>query len=151
MIDIFVVDEFKDDVDIILLEKAALQTLLHEGKIEEYELSIVIDTDDKLKELNNQFLGKDTPTDVLSFPADEFDPDTELSYLGDIIISFPTAQAQAVAAGVSTAAELQLLVVHGMLHILGHDHSTSGEKARMWAAQDAVLKTIGVKIDRLPE
>jgi probable rRNA maturation factor len=61
------------------------------------------------------------------------------SYLGDIILSFPRARAQAAAAGHAVEAELNLLVVHGVLHLLGHDHAGRADKARMWEAQEDVL------------
>jgi probable rRNA maturation factor len=67
-------------------------------------------------------------------------------YLGDIAISLPRATAQAEAAGHPVAAELQLLTVHGVLHLLGHDHAEPEEKAAMWAAQAAVLATLGVTL-----
>ena len=151
MIDVFVADEFEAAVNTETLTNAALKTLHHQGRQDEVELTLLIDADERLRELNLQFRGLDTTTDVLSFPADEFDPDTGLRYLGDIIISFPTAEAQAEAAGVSVDAELQLLVIHGVLHLLGHDHANPDEKARMWADQKAILDELGLTIQQLPE
>ncbi len=151
MIDIFVAEDYSEHVDTSLLENAAIQTLKHQGRLEELELSIVVDADERIQELNRQFIGVDAPTDVLSFPADEFDPDTGLVYLGDMILSFPTAKVQAEAAGVPVMDELQLLVVHAMLHLLGHDHADAKGKAAMWAAQSEVLNLLGVNITRLPE
>ncbi|MGH2523455.1 MAG: rRNA maturation RNase YbeY, partial [Anaerolineales bacterium] len=91
-------------------------------------------------------LGHDYPTDVLSFPSEETDPETGMRYFGDIAISFPHAHAQAAAGGHPVAAELQLLVVHGVLHLLGHDHAKRAEKARMWAAQAEILKKLKAPI-----
>jgi probable rRNA maturation factor len=84
-------------------------------------------------------MGIDAPTDVLSFPADLVDPDTRRRYLGDVIISLPRAEAQASENGQSLQDEVLLLAVHGVLHLLGHDHAEPEEKERMWAAQEAVL------------
>ena len=84
------------------------------------------------------------PTDVLSFPASETDPDTGASYIGDILISIPRAQAQADAAGHPLEAEVQLLVVHGVLHLLGYDHADAEEKALMWKAQAEILTGLGL-------
>jgi probable rRNA maturation factor len=109
-------------------------------------LSIVIGDDAQLQELNRQFLGLDAPTDVLSFPADEVDPDSGERYLGDVIISLPRAAAQAEAAGHSVQDELQLLVVHGVLHLLGFDHADPDEKERMWGIQAQVLHQLGLTI-----
>jgi probable rRNA maturation factor len=89
--------------------------------------------------LNRQYLGVDAPTDVLSFPVGEVDPESEALYLGDILISYPQALAQAEAAGHPVQAELQLLVVHGTLHLLGYDHAEEDEKTLMWKAQDEIL------------
>ena len=61
-------------------------------------------------------------------------------------ISLPRAQAQAKAGGHPVSAEVQLLVVHGALHLLGHDHAKSKEKARMWAAQSEILKHLKAPI-----
>ncbi|OGO38392.1 MAG: rRNA maturation RNase YbeY [Chloroflexi bacterium RBG_16_56_8] len=87
----------------------------------------------------------DTPTDVLSFPASEQDPESSAPYLGDILISVPRAVDQAQAAGHSAQDEVQLLVVHGVLHLLGHDHAKAQEKARMWKAQAEVLERLGLE------
>jgi probable rRNA maturation factor len=109
-------------------------------------LTILLTGDEKLRQLNRQFLGIDAPTDVLSFPAGETDPDTGEYYLGDVVISFPRAQAQAQERGHSTAEELDLLVVHGVLHLLGYDHADAEERDRMWAVQQQVLNQLGREI-----
>ncbi len=127
-----------------LLEGAARLTLEHEAESLDAELSIILTDDARLHELNLNYLGVDAPTDVLSFPASETDPETGARYLGDILISVPRAQAQAEAAGNPLDAELQLLVVHGVLHLLGHDHARVREKARMWKAQGEILKSLGL-------
>jgi probable rRNA maturation factor len=108
------------------------------------DMTIVLTDDEQLHELNREYLGVDAPTDVLSFPAAESDPETGTTYLGDILISIPRAAQQAQAAGHSVEDEVQLLVVHGTLHLLGHDHATAAEKARMWQAQAEVLSGLGL-------
>jgi probable rRNA maturation factor len=115
-------------------------------------LTLVVTDDAQVQSLNRDFLGIDEPTDVLSFPSGESapDPDTGEIYLGDIIISYPRAQAQAEAGGHPIQQELQLLVVHGVLHLLGYDHAEEEEKAEMWAAQEAVLIRLGSSL-RPPE
>jgi probable rRNA maturation factor len=65
-------------------------------------------------------------------------------YLGDIIIAVPYSARQAAASGHDLDAELQLLAVHGTLHLLGHDHADLEEKAKMWQAQTAVLTKLGL-------
>ncbi len=127
-----------------LLERAARATLEHESQSPESELSIVLTDDARLQELNRAYLAIDAPTDVLSFPSTETDPETGARYLGDILISIPRARAQAEAAGHPLEAEVQLLVVHGVLHLLGYDHAETDDKARMWKAQAEVLEQLGL-------
>ncbi len=127
-----------------LLERAAQAALEHESQTSESELTIVLTDDARLHQLNREYLGVDAPTDVLSFPASETDPETGARYMGDILISVPRAQAQADAAGHPLESEVQLLVVHGVLHLLGHDHAEPEEKARMWRAQSEILEQLGL-------
>ena len=108
------------------------------------DITLVLTGDSQLHELNRDYLGVDAPTDVLSFPASETDPDTGTPYLGDILLSLPRADKQARAAGHPLADEAQLLVVHGVLHLLGHDHGTAREKAKMWKAQAEILERLGL-------
>lgn len=128
--------------NISLLERAALAALKHQRA--DGNITIVLADDARLHELNRDYLGVDAPTDVLSFPASETDPETGEAYLGDILLSLPRADQQARAAGHPLADEAQLLVVHGVLHLLGHDHANAREKAKMWKAQAEILKIIGL-------
>ena len=127
-----------------MLEHSALTALEHEGETVDSELTIVLTNDARLQELNRDYLGIDAPTDVLSFPASELDPETGARYIGDILISIARAESQARAAGHTLESEVQLLVVHGVLHLLGHDHAEVLEKARMWKAQAEVLERLGL-------
>lgn len=127
-----------------LLERAVQAALLQQGFPGDYEITIVLTDESQLRQLNRDYLGTDSPTDVLSFPSDETDPETGLRYLGDILLSLPRAALQAEQAGHSLEAESQLLVVHGVLHLLGHDHADADEKTAMWAAQAEILETLGL-------
>jgi len=146
------IERKQDFSDVALLERAARLTLdtsipVSEGfdfALASADMTIVLTDDEQLHELNREYLGVDSPTDVLSFPAAESDPETGTTYLGDILISIPRATQQAQAAGHSVEDEVQLLVVHGTLHLLGHDHATAAEKARMWQAQAEVLSGLGL-------
>lgn len=118
---------------------AALTHQLAEG-----DITVVLTDDSRLHKLNREYLGIDAPTDVLSFPASETDPETGARYLGDILISIPRADAQAKAAGHPIESEVQLLVVHGVLHLLGYDHADAKEKSKMWKAQAEILERLGL-------
>ena len=83
-------------------------------------------------------MGTAGPTDVLAFPID-LDDSTGPRVLGDVVIC-PTVAAAQAPAGV--AAELSLLVVHGVLHVLGHDHATPEDERAMWAKQSALLEQL---------
>ena len=125
-------------------------------------LTIVITGDAALRKLNREFLGIDAPTDVLSFPFQIGRPGRSLrsipeverrglrparsNYLGDVIISLARARAQARIGGHALIDELRLLVIHGVLHLLGHDHGTTEEKQHMWILQAKALKQAGAWI-----
>jgi probable rRNA maturation factor len=129
-----------------LLEQAAQAVLSRQSAHPQEDASLVLTDDAQLQELNSQYLGVDAPTDVLSFPAGEEDPDSRAYYLGDVLISYPRAACQALAGGHAVEAELQLLVVHGLLHLYGYDHLDQDSKATMWAVQAALLRQLGCPI-----
>jgi probable rRNA maturation factor len=88
-------------------------------------LGVRFASDREVRRANREFRGKDGPTDVLSFPGGEV-PAGEPRHLGDILISVPTARRQARSAGHGVERELRRLLLHGLLHCLGHDHETDG-------------------------
>ena len=134
-----------------IIENAALVVLQHQEIPPNAELSIVLTSDEQLHDLNFQFREMDAPTDVLSFPSDFTDPESGASYLGDVVISLPRAEAQSQTGGHAIEDELQLLVVHGVLHLLGHDHAEPLDKSQMWAIQAEILKTLGIGDISIPE
>ena len=123
------------------LRAAAQASLAHQNAARGTSMCVVYSVDSYLQQLNRQFSGVDMPTDVLAFPVDGDD-----RHLGDIIISAQRAIQAALRGGHRTSDELQLLTVHGVLHLLGHDHSTPDEHARMWQAQAEILTQLGVSI-----
>lgn len=125
------------------LEKAVVETLRVINPGQETDLSIVITDDPGIQKLNHKYRKIDKPTDVLAFPSDEVDFDTGRRYLGDVIISIQKAQAQAETGNHSLEDELQLLVVHGVLHLVGCDHSDPSEKTRMDSLQNSILTRLG--------
>lgn len=123
---------------------AGRAALDHQGVIPPCALTVRLGGDESLRQLNREFLGHDYATDVLSFPAGEVDDQGR--YLGDVAISVPRAEAQAQAGGHPLSAEIELLVVHGVLHLLGHDHSTRADRTKMWRAQAEILAALGAPI-----
>ena len=125
-------DRQSDAVDLEGLMTLARATLLGEG-IADAELSISLVTEAEIAELHERYLHEAGPTDVLSFPLDAEAGEDGLRQVGDVVI------APAVAARNNPddpAAEVRLLLVHGILHLLGHDHMSDGDKAEMWARQE---------------
>jgi probable rRNA maturation factor len=119
-------------VDVDGLAELARRTLLAEG-IADAELSLSFVDDAEIEDLHVRYLHEPGPTDVLSFPLDGED-DRGVRVLGDVVI------APGIAARnnpTDPAAELRLLVVHGVLHLLGYDHEEEAEKAEMWSRQTA--------------
>lgn len=108
------------------------------------ELAITIVDEPEMERLHIEWMDLPGPTDVLSFPMDELRSAPEgqeppLGLLGDIVLCPAFATAQAVEAGRTLDAEMQFLVVHGVLHLLGHDHMTPAEYDTMFALQDELL------------
>ncbi len=141
MIQIEIPENLPISIDPAIIEAAAQATLHAGGAPAEADLTVVLADDTQLQGLNREFLGIDAPTDVLSFPAGDVDPDTDRTYLGDVVISVERAQSQA--SDHSLEDELRLLVVHGVLHLLGHDHAEQAEKDVMWGIQREVLNNLG--------
>ncbi len=145
MIDVFVSDKYKNLVNIDVLEKAAKTALVNIGySPNAFSITIVIDDDTTLQKLNAQYAGINKPTDVLSFELNEKDPETGITYLGDIVISFPRASEQARVAGHSIMNELILLLIHGILHLAGYDHVSENDRKHMWSLQHKLLCDLGL-------
>jgi probable rRNA maturation factor len=129
-----------------LLAQSAKMSLKNVSPTEKVDLSLVLSGDEQLRELNRSYRGIDAVTDVLSFSSGETDPESGRLYLGDILISYPQAVAQAAAGKHTVEAELQLLAVHGVLHLCGFDHVEMQDKNRMWEKQTEVLKLLDCPI-----
>ena len=103
-------------------------------------VDVLLTDDDALAALNTQWRGKTGPTDVLSFPAEE-NPE---AFLGDIAIAYGVATRDAVSGGKTITAHLSHLLVHGMLHLLGHDHIEDKEAEIMENLERAALAKLGI-------
>lgn len=142
-----IADKFSSYVDHSKIRQAVDETLKYSEFPDQISLTIVFQEDELLRRMNKQFLEIDAPTDVLSFPAEYKDPDNQESYLGDVLISVPRAIEQASAGNHSVEEELQLLVVHGVLHLLGYDHLEEMDIERMQTVQSTILRRLGNNLD----
>ncbi|HEY4711165.1 MAG TPA: rRNA maturation RNase YbeY [Dehalococcoidia bacterium] len=146
-IEIFVGEEFREVVDGGWVEKIVRQVLKAEGVALPYEVSLVFTDSETVRQLNRDYRGVDEPTDVLAFSmlpqkgADSFAlPPDGVTRLGEVIISYPQAVAQAKEQGHSPERELALLVVHGILHLLGYDHEEPEEESKMRERERELLE-----------
>ena len=117
-------------------------SLIKMGIQPDSELSISIVGEDEMSSLHMQWMDEPGATDVLSFPMDEMKPNSAAAgpgLLGDVVLCPDFAQAQAKAAGHSLQEELELLTVHGVLHLLGFDHRETEEHKIMFSRQDELL------------
>jgi probable rRNA maturation factor len=108
------------------------------------EVSLLLADDARLRALNAVWRGRDTPTNVLSFPAAGPAGAVRSAVLGDIAIAFETLCAEAAEEGKTLADHFSHLVVHGFLHLIGYDHETPGEAEEMESLETAILARLGI-------
>lgn len=132
-----------EPLDLSAFERLAAFVLDREEAPVAVELSIAIVGLAEMSQLNTRFRGKEEPTDVLSFPCDDpctvAAPDEPLA-IGDVVLAPEIAEAQAAEYGHTVEEELNLLLVHGVLHLLGYDHEGDEEAAAMQARERALLQ-----------
>jgi len=134
------------DVDVARVVRT-VKACLHGLHMSDAEVSVVLVSDRFMRKLNWQYLQRKGPTDVFAFSLREGPcGDVTPSMLGDIVISIETAARQARDLGTSLEKELDVLTTHGLLHLLGYDHTISkGEARRMWRRQQSLLRMLGVE------
>ena len=139
-------------IDVDRWARLVSSVLAAEGVAGPGELNVVFVGDDEIAELNVEHLGHEGPTDVLSFPIDGADELElgEVRLVGDILVSPATAARNAPEHAGSFEDEIALLVVHGTLHLLGHDHAEPGERDRMWARERELLAELHGPLGRDP-
>jgi len=103
------------------------------------EVSVLLTNDAEIQALNRDWRGKDKPTDVLSFPASPVDA----PFLGDIAVSLGVTRTDADSRGIALDQHLSHLLIHGLMHLLGHDHKDDTEAAEMEALEIAALASLG--------
>ncbi|MDQ6825736.1 MAG: rRNA maturation RNase YbeY [Candidatus Eremiobacteraeota bacterium] len=134
----------KSGVDANTLKRTA-HTLLEKLNEPRATLSVSLVSDAKIRRLNRLYRAKDSSTDVLSFPLMEQNQHPERErLLGDIIISVDTARRQANAYSATLQNEVHRLLIHGILHVLGHDHQRKGDRARMEAEERRLAEAIAM-------
>lgn len=143
-----VIDESGYDLDVDHLAKLA-RFVMDKMRVHPMaELCIKAVDEDTIAQLNEQWMEKEGPTDVLAFPMDELRPglldeEPEEGVLGDLILSPAVAERQGVSAGHGTVAEIELLTTHGILHLLGYDHAEPEEHREMFDLQARLLAEWG--------
>ena len=126
------------------IEKSIKTGLNHLGYGEDYEISITIIDEEEIKSLNLQYRGKDSVTDVLSFPLFEKNQIPRSGMLGDIVICEQRVLDQAKELGHSYQRELVYLTIHSLLHLLGYDHEVQSEKVEMRTKEKEIMKLLGI-------
>ena len=140
--DISDVQEFMDEEKI----NEFVDIILEHEKLENTEntyVSFLITTNDVIQNINSEYRGKDTPTDVISFAYNETENIGPFDILGDNIISAEKVTEQAKEYGHSTEREFYYVLCHGMLHLLGYDHIDDEDKKVMREKEEELLKEIG--------
>ena len=155
-INVFIDGNFEECPEVSWLSNIVEQVLTAQGVTPDVELGLVITTQERVQELNRSYRGVDKPTDVLAFcmtPAAEENgaeppffvtPPDGVLHLGEVIISYPQAVLQAKEHRHSLKKEIAILIVHGVLHLLGHDHDKPEPGRRMRAREREILRQITV-------
>ncbi len=108
-------------------------------------VSVLLSNDAEMRTLNKQFRKKDKTTNVLSFPAPLMPvPPGEMSHLGDIVLAYETVAAEAEASNKTLADHVTHLIVHGTLHLLGHDHEDDADAEKMEQKERDILASLGI-------
>lgn len=137
--------EFQGKVDQERVSELILRTLSHEGITTPLSMGLLVTDDGTIKKLNLTYRGQDSETDVLAFGTNKaqsrfISAPSIPPHLGDVVVSYPRAVAQAEEYGCSVEQELHRLVVHGMLHLLGYDDQSDEEREKMWNKQETILR-----------
>jgi probable rRNA maturation factor len=137
--DVFLANEQGVPLDEPLLAALARHVLDSEEVDDSAELSILFVGADHIRRLNARYAGDDYATDVLAFPMTEDDEDDDPLMVGDVVVCPEVARDNAAKAGSTLARELQMLIVHGTLHLLGYDHQNDAQRAAMEKRMNEIL------------
>ena len=128
------------------LKRAAQAVLNHSRGRGDASLTLVMSNSQAVREYNRRHRRIDAATDVLSFPAPRLPDAIDLAtdYIGDVLIAYDYVRKRCDARGCCLGDSLCLLVIHGTLHLLGHDHDSAASRQRMWTLQAAALLALGI-------
>lgn len=155
-ISVAVINETTDPVDTVRWADLVRRVLEREGVEGPAESSVVFVDDTTMAELNAEHMGGHGPTDVLSFPIDDGSDDEfadapgSARMVGDIVVCASVAAANAPGHAGTVDDEVALLLVHGALHLLGHDHADADERTAMWAAERRLITELWGEFPRDP-
>ena len=121
------------------IKKAASAVLKAENVTQKAELSVLLTDDEGIHIINREMRSVDRPTDVLSFPMGDTDPQTGRLVLGDMVLNVDRAKAQGAEYGHGAEHEISYLTVHSVLHLLGYDHVDEGEMKREMRAREKFI------------
>jgi len=156
-INVLIDEELEGCIDTVWLQGIAEQTLAAQNVSSNAELGLVIVGQERVQQLNRDYLGKDRPTDVLAFsmlpePSTQGTPETDslpfvippdgVLHIGEVIISYPQAVIQAEERRHSVKREIAILIIHGILHLLGYEDDKPALKRRMTARGADILSYI---------
>jgi probable rRNA maturation factor len=155
-INVLIDGQLKGKLKVSWLKKIIEQVLIVQGAGANIELGLVITNQEKVKQLNRDYRGRDEPTDVLAFSAGEeveaafppfIQPPDGVLHLGEVIISYPQAIIQAEEYQHSIEKEVAILIIHGVLHLLGYEHDKPGLARQMKAREAELLSHIAEGLD----
>ena len=156
-INVLIDENFEGYLEVSWLQSVAEQVLVAQDAGSRVELGLVITSQERVQQLNQSYLGRDEPTDVLAFsmlPEPLTTGESEASspfaqppdgvlHLGEVIISYPQAVIQAEEHRHSVKREIAILIIHGVLHLLGYEHDKPELERQMKAREKGILSCIG--------
>lgn len=142
-----IINETEEEIEELSKLKDVVDFALKHENIENSIFNIIIVDEETIRELNKNYRGKDSVTDVISFALEDDDTfvKTDFRVLGDIYICLPRAKSQALEYGHSFFREISFLAVHGLLHLLGYDHMNKEDEKVMFTLQELILSEYGIK------
>jgi probable rRNA maturation factor len=140
-VDVFLANEQDRRIDEERLTALTRHTLVSEEVDDDAEISVLFVTPGHMRQLNARYAGADYATDVLAFPMMEDEEEEEALLLGDVVVCPDVAERNAATVGHDLERELETLVVHGTLHLLGYDHQGPADRARMERRLKEILES----------